>query len=203
MKILIVISVFLSVIVKSQSLDAEITEKLVIDDTFNTWSQTFSNLNLSNFKEAESHIFNETDFFNSQKEYPSYIQELFSFSPNKKMYVYLYDDMGIIKKGNQYYSDPGSGYQAYLNLYPTEQNLIIYKGGDISGISENIWIGNKIIALLGTEMDFDSGETKPIIVVVNLEEFTSKKYTTKNKETKFLSRYESPKISKLKLKFLE
>lgn len=203
MKILIVISLFLSVIIKSQSLDSEISEKLVTEDIFNVWSQTFSNLTISNFKETETHIFNETDFFDSQKDYPSYIQELFSFSPNKKMYVYLYDDMGITKKGNQYYSDPGSGYQAYLNLYPTEKNLIIYKGGAISGISENIWIGNKIIALLGTEMDFDSGEIKPMIVIVDLENLKSKKYLSKNKETKYLSNYESPKISKLKLKFLE
>ena len=85
MKILIVISLFLSVIIKSQSLDSEISEKLVTDDIFNVWSQTFSNLTISNFKETETHIFNETDFFDSQKDYPSYIQELFSFSPNKKM----------------------------------------------------------------------------------------------------------------------
>lgn len=93
------------------------------------------------------------------------------------MYIDLYRDYGIFKKGNKFYIDPDCSYLTYLNIIPTNKTIVVFNRG-MSTIIDAFWVDDNTIILLGSGYgERKDGEfSSPIISKIDLTTLTITQY---------------------------
>lgn len=159
------------------------------------WKESFSNMNLKNFKQVG--ITELDDQYNkneSFEELDKVYKIIGSYSPNKTKFVNIYSDLNLEKKGEFYQAMPEVDQYVDVYLIEENKNIRVFNGGSSQGIDEVFWVSENKLLLVGTSY-FD--EKTPIILIVD---FITKKVTSfENDASKSIKKYKSPQLNKIKI----
>lgn len=190
----------------------DIQRQLNSKKNFLLWTKMYDNFRLSDFEKWEEREIGNDDIFDLDSNSispPDYIDNLLIYSPNRKKRIDLHRELGIIKLKDRYYMDPGTGSYAFIQNIANRQDIVVYRGGDVSGIDEAVWLNNDEAVLLGHGSIFnyntnESCDECTIIVYINFQtmksiSYASSKTRVSNREREYDSYI---KIKRLKLEEL-
>ena len=162
------------------------------------WKNTFTNFELTEFKEEEKTNFKDLYSENvAFKELKEEYKIIGTYSPNKTKLVDIYSYLNLEKNGNTY--EAVIDVDQNIDLYTVSENRRIRLISCVSskGIDEVLWVTEKKLLLVGTQY---SEVQKPIIIIVDFENLTVTEFSNTNDICKQITKYKSPKINKLKIK---
>ena len=162
------------------------------------WKNTFTNFELTEFKEEEKTNFKDLYSENvAFKELKEEYKIIGTYSPNKTKLVDIYSYLNLEKNGNTY--EAVIDVDQNIDLYTVSENrrIRLISCGSSKGIDEVLWVTEKKLLLVGTQY---SEVQKPIIIIVDFENLTVTEFSNTNDICKQITKYKSPKINKLKIK---
>lgn len=162
------------------------------------WKNTFTNFELTEFKEEEKTNFKDLYLENvTFKELNEEYKIIGTYSPNKTKLVDIYSYLNLEKNGNTYEALIDVDQNIDLYIISENKRIRLVSCGSSKGIDEVFWVTEKKLLLVGTQY---SEIQKPIIIIVDFENLTVTEFSNTNDICKQIAKYKSPKINKLKIK---
>lgn len=175
------------------------------NDQLKPWATGFSNFKLSNFKRANTLVFenNYPKDINTYNDFLSIYRPFIVYSPSKAKFIDIYSyQLNIEKKGDNYYANPQTDQAIFLYDEGVKYWNRIYFGSSSEWIDEAIWLTDTTLLLAGISKS-ENNKKIPIVFLGNTNRQTLIKYTSSaNNSFQQNKTYLSPRLKKLKVKNL-
>lgn len=179
----------------------------LFDKAFRSWTKTFDQFNLGDFKIAGETSFEEIDYmdFSELKDFFDVYKPALSFSPDKNQFIDIYSYwLNLSREGSRIISRGGEADQAITlcNLKTKTWKRIMFRG-TTERIVDATWIDNNSFILVASSQNAHSADFSPVIYRGDIKLRLFKIYISNNahciEKTK---NYKSAKLKHLHVKEL-